>query len=184
MLVSVFCCHLEPNMLTFLHVSLFGFFLLRSSKKVYIPSSKKVYVHFHKAPIYSLFKQGIWSKPGLILSIGSPLSASQGPSVRHQSEGYIDGSEVWRLSQSKSCFSLLWNKFCSLLLDSVTLFVPYERSTFAPVSPSAECTFETWWKKFQQYKKSGQKCVVMFALQVKSGSNEIFHQIRKRHDNI
>ena len=60
------------------------------------------------------------------------------------------------LSQN-TVFSLLWNKLCSLLIDSVTLFDPYERSTFAPVSPPAECTFETWWKKFQQYKKSGQK---------------------------
>ena len=39
-------------------------------------------------------------------------------------------------------------------------------------------------KKFQQYKKSGQKSAVMFALQVKSESNEIFHQIRKRHVHI
>ena len=77
------------------------------AKSLETRSSKKVYVHFHKAPIYSLFKQGIWSKTVLILSIGSPLSASRATSVGHQSEGKIDGSEVWRLSQSKCCFFLV-----------------------------------------------------------------------------
>ena len=140
------------------------------------------HLHFFLHFFFTFMEQLFLDDP--ISTIGSPLPASQAPSVSAPKRRVIWWVRSREVAPLRPSFFPCGEKNFSILLDSFTLHVLNQWLRFAPISPPPEFTYETGWKKISWgQEKRPQNCGHVCAA-VKKWLKRFFPQIRKRHDLI